>query len=267
MHLRQLTFMSAVLGVSGSIAFADGTWHPVTSAPAFLGTMELMSDGTVLAQGSGTSNTWYKLTPNSFGSYASGTWSQAASMSLQRQYMATNILTDGRMMVLGGEYSGSSGTANWTNTGEIYNPVTNTWTSITAPSGWTHIGDAQSVVLSDGTFMLGNCGYAGTECSPFQMEQALLDETTLTWTITGSGKADQNSEEGWARVKPFVQAHNVNYAVLMGDDQVAKRYDIQALPLTYLIDKRGRIAAAYAGIVDRDNVEANIQIVLKEPNK
>jgi peroxiredoxin len=74
----------------------------------------------------------------------------------------------------------------------------------------------------------------------------------------------KNSVEGWSRVKPFVESHKVNYPILMGDDQVSKHYDIQALPLTYLIDKRGRIAASYAGVVDRDNVESNIQTILKE---
>jgi peroxiredoxin len=74
----------------------------------------------------------------------------------------------------------------------------------------------------------------------------------------------KDSQEAWRRVKPFVQAHQVNYPVLMGDDRVTKPYDIQALPATYLIDKRGRIAATYIGLVDKENLEANIQAVLKE---
>ena len=77
----------------------------------------------------------------------------------------------------------------------------------------------------------------------------------------------KSSEEAWSRVRPFVQAHKVNYPILMGDDQATKGYDIQALPLTYLIDRRGRIAAIYGGIIDKDNLEANIQTLLKEPNK
>jgi peroxiredoxin len=74
----------------------------------------------------------------------------------------------------------------------------------------------------------------------------------------------KDSQEAWRRVKPFVQTHQVNYPILMGDDQVTKPYDIQALPATYLIDKRGRIAATYIGLVDKENLEANIQAVLKE---
>jgi peroxiredoxin len=76
----------------------------------------------------------------------------------------------------------------------------------------------------------------------------------------------KGSQEAWTRVTPFVETHHVNYPILMGDDQVNKTYDIQALPLTYLIDKRGRIAAKYVGVVDKENVEANIQAVLKEHN-
>ncbi len=74
----------------------------------------------------------------------------------------------------------------------------------------------------------------------------------------------KTSQEAWARVKPFVETHHVNYPILMGDDPVTKSYDIKALPLTYLIDKRGRIAATYIGVVDKENVEANIQAVLRE---
>jgi peroxiredoxin len=77
----------------------------------------------------------------------------------------------------------------------------------------------------------------------------------------------KDSDEAWGRVKPFIQTHKVNYRILMGDDQVTGRYNITALPLTYLIDTRGRIAATYRGVVDKANVEANIQTVLKESKR
>ena len=71
--------------------------------------------------------------------------------------------------------------------------------------------------------------------------------------------------EAWARVTPFVQAHKVNYMILMGDDSITSGYHITALPATYLIDRKGRIAATYVGLVDRKNLEANIRSVLAEP--
>ena len=56
------------------------------------------------------------------------------------------------MIVEGGEYLG--GNPVWTNKGAIYNPVTNTWKKVAPPAGWTNIGDAQSDVLANGTYML-----------------------------------------------------------------------------------------------------------------
>ncbi len=75
----------------------------------------------------------------------------------------------------------------------------------------------------------------------------------------------KSTEEAWSRVRPFIQSHRVNYEILMADEKVTKAYDIQALPLTYLIDKRGRVAAVYNGVVDIANVEANLKALLKEP--
>jgi hypothetical protein len=59
----------------------------------------------------------------------------------------------------------------------------------------------------------------------------------------------------------------MQYVILMGDSPVTAAYDIKALPLTYLLDSRGRIAATYIGVVDRANLEANIDLLLREPQK
>ena len=76
--------------------------------------MLLESDGTVLVHDEPDNNTtggtsaWYKLTPDSKGSYIDGTWSKIASMPAEYTplYFASAILPDGRMIVEGGEYIG-----------------------------------------------------------------------------------------------------------------------------------------------------------------
>jgi cytochrome c biogenesis protein CcmG/thiol:disulfide interchange protein DsbE len=70
--------------------------------------------------------------------------------------------------------------------------------------------------------------------------------------------------EAWDRVRPFVRDHQVSYLVVMGDSRVTADYKIQALPLTHLVDRAGRIAATYHGVVDRPNLEANIRTLLSE---
>ena len=70
--------------------------------------------------------------------------------------------------------------------------------------------------------------------------------------------------EAWALVKPFVAGRNIKYLILMGDDAFTKSYSVTSLPVTYLIDKRGRIAATYLGVVDRDDIEKNIKTLISE---
>ncbi len=178
-------------------------WVPLTNAPPFdPGTMLLASDGTVLVHSeppSGGTSAWYKLTPSSTGSYVGGTWSKIASMpsGYDPLYFASAILPDGHMIVEGGEYL--RGTPAWTNKGAIYNPVTSTWRSVAPPGGWSNIGDAQSDVLANGTFMLSQACQNCTSSSPIlTTDDALFNATGLNWTvIPGTGKNDPNDEEGW----------------------------------------------------------------------
>ena len=164
-------------------------WTPLAHQPSIApGSMLLMTDGSVLVH-QDNKGVWWRLTPDSSGSYVNGTWSQVASMpsGYRPLYFASAVLPDGRMIVEGGEYNGGA-KGEWTTRGAIYDPVANTWTTVAPPAGWTTIGDAQSEVLPNGTFMLANC------CTT---QAALLNPSDLSWTSTGTGKADENDEEGW----------------------------------------------------------------------
>jgi peroxiredoxin len=71
--------------------------------------------------------------------------------------------------------------------------------------------------------------------------------------------------DGWKVVKPFIATSKVPYTIILGNDAMAKTYGIENMPDTFLIDREGRIAAAYSGVVDKDNVEANLQTMLSRP--
>jgi hypothetical protein len=165
-------------------------WQKVVGRAPFgangAGTALLMTDGTVMVQDN-TSN-WYSLTPDKNGSYVRGTWTHMASLpsGYGPLYFASAVLADGKLIINGGEYNFFHGAES--TQGAIYDPVANTWTRVSPPTGWTKIGDASSVVLDDGTYMIGNCCFS---------TQALLNESSMTWLQTGAGKADVNSEEGW----------------------------------------------------------------------
>ncbi len=74
----------------------------------------------------------------------------------------------------------------------------------------------------------------------------------------------KSPEEAWQKVRPFMAEHQVNYPIVMGNDAVIDAYGFQSYPATYLIDRSGHIAATYAGVVSRDDVDANIQRLLAE---
>ena len=74
----------------------------------------------------------------------------------------------------------------------------------------------------------------------------------------------KDAAEAWSRVTPFVRAHQLNYPIVMGDDAVTKAFRITALPMTYLLDRHGRVAAQYLGLVDKDDIDRNIHALLNE---
>ena len=173
----------------------NAAWTPVP-LPAGLDTASaalLMTDGSVMVQRY-CKGDWFKLTPDLSGNYVSGTWSQAASFpaGYAPYAYASAVLADGRLVAIGGEYNGGCVSIVETTLGAIYDPKANAWTPLPAPSGWDRVGDASSVVLPNGQFLLGAAYNSGC------CQVASLDPATLKWTLLpDTGKADSNEEEGW----------------------------------------------------------------------
>jgi peroxiredoxin len=70
-------------------------------------------------------------------------------------------------------------------------------------------------------------------------------------------------DDGWPVVKPFIEAKEINYAIVLGNADLAKLYKVKNMPVTLLIDREGKIAESYFGMVDRASCEAKIQSLLK----
>src|SRR5216683_4529124 len=72
-------------------------------------------------------------------------------------------------------------------------------------------------------------------------------------------------EDGWKSVKPFVEEKKINYAILLGNWDLAKQFGVDnALPVTLLIDREGRIADSHVGLVDKGVFESEIKVLIKE---
>jgi hypothetical protein len=180
-----LTVLAAFTSVAGAQSWSNFTnlFPGVNGA----GAMMQLRDGRVLVQDFGGTN-WYVLTPDATGNYVNGTWSPAGSMAgfnYSPLYFGSQVLLDGKTVVVeGGEYNFFQ--AVWTTQGArlTYSGGSFTWVSNAPPSGWSTIGDAQSVILADGRYMQANC------CS----RQSAFYTGPNSWTPNGNIAGTDNDE-------------------------------------------------------------------------
>jgi peroxiredoxin len=131
----------------------------------------------------------------------------------------------------------------------------------------TQISDYRGKVLLL-NFWATDCGGCVLEIPSYiELEKVYGDKgfAALGVSMDISYEGLKDADEAWGRVKPFMAKNGVNYTIAMGDDAVTKAYTVNTLPATYLIDKSGRIAVAYVGVlIDKDNVATNIKSLLSE---
>jgi cytochrome c biogenesis protein CcmG/thiol:disulfide interchange protein DsbE len=81
-------------------------------------------------------------------------------------------------------------------------------------------------------------------------------------------------DDGWKSVRPFLARKKdpetggdiaMPYPVVIATPAMAKQYNITSMPVTFLIDRQGRIALSHIGVVDRRSFENEIQELLREP--
>jgi peroxiredoxin len=71
---------------------------------------------------------------------------------------------------------------------------------------------------------------------------------------------DQNPEKILPR---FIEANNINYTILLGDEQVYDSYGgIIAIPTTFILDKDGNIRKKYLGYNEKEVFEKEIKELL-----
>ena len=190
--------------IQTTVGSAGGNWTPLAhTAPNSIELMILLPDGTVMAasgytSGSQVGNGWYRLTPDSSGSYVNGTWTTLGAMQDTRLWYSSAVLRDGRVFVAGGEYGTGA------NKAEIYNPLTNTWTPLTVPAGLidTNLAsdgsnggfrDSICKLLSDGTVLIAPVFPANSN------RTLIYNPSANTWAQGPSYIADQN-EASWVKL-------------------------------------------------------------------
>ncbi|HXF99728.1 MAG TPA: TlpA disulfide reductase family protein [Bacteroidota bacterium] len=70
-------------------------------------------------------------------------------------------------------------------------------------------------------------------------------------------------QEGWDVVKPYLERMPINYPVVIGDGALADAYGgIDAIPATFIIDRKGNIARKHVGYMNKDQFEQLVKQLL-----
>ena len=112
---------------------------------------------------------------------ATGIWTNTGSMTSKRNYHATTQLSDGKVLVVGGE---SGGDNSQLSSAEIYDPVAGTWTK-TGSMNVARKGGHTATLLSNGKVLVtGGTTNNSPACAVSSAE--LYDPVTEKWTVTTS---------------------------------------------------------------------------------
>jgi cytochrome c biogenesis protein CcmG, thiol:disulfide interchange protein DsbE len=102
-----------------------------------------------------------------------------------------------------------------------------------------------------------------TWCVPCQTEIPHFVEFQNLYGPKGFQVIGISMDDGPDPVRKFYQDYKMNYPVGMGTTDVATSYGgILGLPVTFLIDRDGKIAAKYIGLTDTAVIQQKLQTLL-----
>jgi cytochrome c biogenesis protein CcmG/thiol:disulfide interchange protein DsbE len=133
-----------------------------------------------------------------------------------------------------------------------------------APDFLLRDASGKAVALTDYCGKIVLLDFWATWCTGCKEEIPWFSEFQSGYGGKGFAVLGVSMDEGvWKVVKPFLAANNVPYRMLLGDKPTAQRFGIGNLPDTYLIDRTGRIAASYKGVLaKREDLDARIKALL-----
>jgi peroxiredoxin len=102
-----------------------------------------------------------------------------------------------------------------------------------------------------------------TWCAPCQVEMPHFVEWQKEYGARGLQVIGISMDDDPGPVRNLYRRLSVNYPVAMGDARLGETYGgIYGLPVTFLIDRKGRIRAEYQGVTDLGKIQAKLLSLL-----
>ena len=133
-----------------------------------------------------------------------------------------------------------------------------------APDFTLEAADGKQVKLSDYKGQVVLLNFWATWCGPCKIEMPWFIEFQRKYKDQGfTVLAVSLDEEGWEAVRPYAESLKPNFPILLGNDEIAERFDgVVALPTTLIINKEGQIVGRHTGLVNKSEYESEIESLL-----
>jgi len=123
----------------------------------------------------------------------------------------------------------------------------------------------RKVKLSDYKGKVVLLNFWATWCGPCKLEIPWFADFEKRYKDQGFAVLGVSmDEDGWEAVKPYIEAKQVNYRIMIATEEVAQKYGgVEALPTTFIIDREGRIVSTHIGLVMKKDYEDEIAALLR----
>lgn len=135
--------------------------------------------------------------------------------------------------------------------------------SVAAPDFALKTAQGREIKLNALTGQVVLVNFWATNCPPCVQEMPWLAAFQYKYAQRKFTVVGISLDEDWATVQAFLAKKPVPYPVVLGNDALADRYHVEAMPLTALVDRRGRIVWTHTGLIDRKQAQREIEKLLR----
>ena len=124
----------------------------------------------------------------------------------------------------------------------------------------------RTLSLSDSRGKVVVLDFWATWCDPCKQEIPHFIEMQSKYAPQGLQVLGISMDDDEPPVRQFQRQFKMNYPVAIGNPKLADQYGgILGLPITFVIDRNGRITARHIGATDPSLIEAEVQKLLAQP--